>query len=95
VPRDREGTLVGESDLEAQWVQIYANIEAIVEAAGGSMADVINTLVIVADNAHNAGHSEVRKRCFAPPDPCSTAIVAGLSPGSMIEVNAVTILESS
>jgi enamine deaminase RidA (YjgF/YER057c/UK114 family) len=94
VPRDRDGNLVGERDLEAQCVQVYENIKAIVEAAGGSMADIVDTLVIVTHNAHKAVHTEVRKRYFAPPYPCSTAIVAGLSPGYMVEVNAVAVLDS-
>lgn len=92
VPRDREGQLVGEDDLEAQCVQVYENIKAIVEAAGGTMADIVDTLVVVTENRHKAVHTEVRKRYFAPPYPCSTAIVAGLSPGYMIEVNAVAVL---
>jgi hypothetical protein len=57
------------------------------------MADIVDTLVIVTDNAYKAVHTEVRKRYFQPPYPCSTAIVAGLSPGYMIEVRAVAILD--
>ncbi len=93
VPRDRDGNLVGEHDLEAQCVQVYENIKAVVEAAGGTMADVVDTLVIVTDNAYKATHTEVRKRYFQAPYPCSTAIVANLSPGYMVEVNAVAILD--
>ena len=92
VPRDRAGRLVGEDDIEAQCVQVYENIKAVVEAAGGTMADVVDTLVIVTDNRYKAVHTEVRKRYFAPPYPCSTAIVASLSPGYMVEVNAVVVL---
>ncbi len=94
VPRDRDGVLVGEHDIEMQCVQVYENIKAIVEAAGGTMADIVDTTVIVTDNGYKAAHTEVRKRYFQPPYPCSTAIVAGLSPGYMIEVNAVAILET-
>lgn len=92
VPRDRDNNLVGENDLEAQCVQVYENIKAIIEAAGGTLADVVDTTVIVTDNSYKAVHNQVRKHYFQPPYPCSTAIVAGLSPGYMIEVNAVAIL---
>ena len=92
VPRDRDNNLVGENDLEAQCVQVYENIKAIIEAAGGTLADVVDTTVIVTDNSYKAVHNQVRKQYFQPPYPCSTAIVAGLSPGYMIEVNAVAIL---
>lgn len=93
VPRDQKNNLVGENDLEAQCVQVYENIKAIVEAAGASMADIVDTTVIVTDNSYKKVHTEVRKRYFTPPYPCSTAIVAGLSPGYMVEVNAVAVLD--
>jgi reactive intermediate/imine deaminase len=94
VPRDADNNLVGADDLEAQCVQVYENIKAIVEAAGGTMADIVDTTVVVTDNSYKAVHTEVRKRFFQAPFPCSTAIVAGLSPGYMIEINAVAILDN-
>ena len=93
VPRDQDNNLVGKDNLEAQCVQVYENIKAIVEAAGGTMADIVDTTVIVTDNSYKGIQTEVRKRYFQPPYPCSTAIVAGLSPGYMIEINAVAILD--
>ncbi|MFN8474360.1 MAG: RidA family protein [Anaerolineae bacterium] len=93
VPRDRDNNLVGKDDIEAQCVQVYENIKAVVEAAGGTMDDIVDTLVIVTDNLYKATHTEVRKRYFSPPYPCSTAIVAGLSPGYLIEIAATAILD--
>lgn len=93
VPRDQDNNLVGVNDIEAQCVQVYENIKAIVEAAGGTMADIVDTTVIVTDNSYKAAHTEVRKRYFDQPYPCSTAIVAGLSQGYMIEINAVAVLD--
>ena len=94
VPLDQDKNLVGENDIEAQCVQVYENIKAIIEAAGGEMADIVDTTVIVTDNGYKGPHTEIRKRYFQPPYPCSTAIIAGLSPGYMIEINAVAILDS-
>lgn len=93
VPRDKANNLVGENDLEAQCVQVYENIKSIVEAAGGGMADIVDTLVVVTDNGHKATHTAVRKRYFQAPYPACTTIIAGLSPGYMIEINAVAILD--
>ena len=92
VPRDQANNLVGENDLEAQCVQVYENIKSIVEAAGGRMADIVDTLVIVTDNSYKSVHTAVRKRYFESPYPACTTIIAGLSPGYMIEINAVAIL---
>lgn len=55
----------------------------------------LDTTVIVTDNRDKAAHTAVCKRYFQRPDPCSTALIAGLSPGYLIEVNAVAILETN
>ena len=41
VSADASGNLVGEGNLEAQAEQVFKNLKAAVEAAGGSMADII------------------------------------------------------
>ena len=41
VPSDASGKLVGEGDFEAQVEQVFANLKIAVEAAGGSMADIV------------------------------------------------------
>jgi len=76
-------------------VQVYENIKTVVEAAGGTMADIVDTTVILTDNRDKAAHTAVRKRYFQQPYPCSTTLIAGLSPGYLIEVNAVAILEAN
>src|SRR6202012_5017991 len=41
VSADASGNLVGEGNLEAQAEQVFKNLKAAVEAAGGAMADII------------------------------------------------------
>jgi len=41
VSADASGNLVGEGNLEAQAEQVFKNLKAAVEAAGGTMADII------------------------------------------------------
>lgn len=41
VPCDASGKLVGESDFEAQVEQVFRNLKIAVEAAGGTMADIV------------------------------------------------------
>ena len=38
---DRDGNLVGANDMGAQFQQVYANLQAAVEAAGGTMANIV------------------------------------------------------
>jgi enamine deaminase RidA (YjgF/YER057c/UK114 family) len=41
VPVDASGNMVGEGNLEAQADQVFKNLKTAVEAAGGTMADII------------------------------------------------------
>jgi enamine deaminase RidA (YjgF/YER057c/UK114 family) len=41
VPSDASGKLIGEGDFEAQVEQIFRNLKIAVEAAGGTMADIV------------------------------------------------------
>jgi enamine deaminase RidA (YjgF/YER057c/UK114 family) len=41
VPSDASGKVVGEGNFEAQVEQIFANLKIAVEAAGGTMADIV------------------------------------------------------
>ena len=41
VSADTSGELVGEGNLEAQAEQVFDNLKAAVEAAGGTMADIV------------------------------------------------------
>jgi 2-iminobutanoate/2-iminopropanoate deaminase len=38
---DKDGQLIGKDDITAQIQQVFTNIKSIVEAAGGSMKDVV------------------------------------------------------
>src|ERR1700735_940922 len=41
VPSDASGKIVGEGDFEVQVEQVFANLKIAVEAAGGTMADIV------------------------------------------------------
>ena len=41
VSSDASGKLVGEGNFEAQAEQVFANVKIAVEAAGGTMADIV------------------------------------------------------
>jgi 2-iminobutanoate/2-iminopropanoate deaminase len=80
--------------IVAQADQAFANLAAVVAAAGGSLADVIKVTVYVGEDyaLHRDELREVRSRHFAePPYPASTLVqVAGFAnPDYLIEVEAV------
>lgn len=94
VPVDASGQNVGKGDIEAQTEQVIANIRAIVEGAGGSLADVSRLLIFLTDRAHLAKVMEVRKRHFIEPFPCATAVVvSGLANADWdVEIEATASL---
>ena len=51
VARDADNNVVGKGDLVAQFRQVCANIQAVVNAAGGDMADIVKLTIYVLDVA--------------------------------------------
>ena len=83
----REGT-------EAQTRQVFANLKAVAEAAGGSLDDIVKLTVLLADLADFAKMNEIMTAYFKPPYPArATYQVAGLPRGARIEVEAVLALK--
>ena len=83
----REGT-------EAQTRQVFANLKAVTEAAGGSLDDIVKLTVLLADLADFVKMNEIMTAYFRPPYPArATYQVAGLPRGARIEVEAVLALK--
>jgi len=76
-------------------VQVYENIKAVVEAAGGTMANIVATTVIVTDNRDKAAHRRAQTLLSAALSVQHRPDRPVLSPGYLIEVNAVAILETN
>lgn len=91
VPLDpRTGELVP-GGVEAQVEQVLANLRAVLEAAGASLADVVRTTVYLTDLSEFARANEVYARHFdADPPPARSAVgVAALPKGARIEIDAI------
>jgi reactive intermediate/imine deaminase len=88
---DSSGNLVGPGDCEAQSRQVMANIRTIVEAAGGSMQDVVKITCFLTDVNNYPAYGKVRSETWpSSPPASSTVIVAGLvRPEYLVEVEAV------
>jgi reactive intermediate/imine deaminase len=79
--------------FDAQVVQVFENLKAVCEAAGGSMADIVKLSIFMLDLANFAKVNEVMATYFTQPYPARAAIgVAGLPRGSQIEMDAVMVL---
>ena len=87
---DAEGKLVGAGDATAQTRAVLDSIKAIVEAGGGSMADVAYCNIFLSDMAHYAAMNAVYARFFPDPPPARTTVqVAALPKGFKVEIEVI------
>ena len=99
VASDASGKLVGEGDFEAQAEQVFRNLRIAVEAAGGTMADIVKLniyLVAEVDQAEVPKLRAIRNRYVnTERPPASTLVVVSrlAQPGWLIEIEAVAALE--
>ncbi len=94
VPIDAEGKTVGAGDPEKQWRQCLENIKKLVEAAGGTMNDIVFLGYYLTDMRNYINYGEIRRQYFKPPYPTGTAIgVTGLAQEDwLIEIEAIAYL---
>lgn len=90
LPADpKTGTLV-DGDISIRTEQVFRNMTAIIDAAGGSMADVVKITLFLSDMGDFKEVNEIYGRYFTDPFPArSTIQVAALPLGSNIEAEAV------
>ncbi|MGV8841993.1 MAG: RidA family protein [Pseudomonas sp.] len=80
--------------FEAQTVQVFENLKAVMEAAGGSFKDVVKLNIFLTDLSHFATVNEVMGRYFQQPYPARAAIgVAALPLGAQVEMDAILVIE--
>ena len=98
VSADVSGQLVGEGNFEAQAEQAFRNLKAAVEAAGGTMADLVKMnvyLVAEVDASEVPKFRAVRDRYVNVEKPPASALVVVTRlarPGWLIEVEAVAAI---
>ena len=93
-----EKQLIGGADLQGQARQAFANLQAVVEAAGGTLADVVSLRIYVVDYRPEKASvvGPAFRQFFAGEiKPASTWIgVAALAdPGFLIEVEAIAVFD--
>jgi 2-iminobutanoate/2-iminopropanoate deaminase len=87
------GKLV-EGGIEAQTRQALTNLQAILEAAGTSMANVLKTTVYMQDLADFAAMNHVYAGFFVQGPPArSTTQAAALPLGALVEIDVVAAIE--
>ena len=87
------GQLVA-GDIRAQTERVLKNLEAVLQAAGSSMAAVVRTTVYLADMNDFAAMNDVYARFFpAPPPARSTVQAARLPRDARVEIDVIAVGE--
>ena len=92
IPIDPATGAVVEGGIAAQTEQVFRNIEAVLGAAGYTLANVVKTTVLMQDLNDFAAMNEVYARFFTAQQPArSTFQVAKLPLGAQVEIETVAV----
>jgi len=87
----KSGELVGRTTAE-QTEQVFANLKAVLTAAGVSLANVVKSTVYLLDMADFAQMNEVYARHFGAHKPArSTVEAAGLPKAARVEIDVIAV----
>ncbi|QWP75365.1 RidA family protein [Lysobacter sp. K5869] len=96
-PEDLQGNLVGPGDLAAQARQVYANLGRALAAAGARPEQVAKITIYVVGYDRDTCLPIIeaaRKILFGDHKPADVVLgVSSLSPGYLIEVDAIAVLD--
>jgi 2-iminobutanoate/2-iminopropanoate deaminase len=87
----KSGELVGRTTAE-QTEQVFANLKAVLTAAGTNLGNVVKTTVYLADMADFAQMNEVYAKHFGTHKPArSTVQAAGLPKNARVEIDVIAV----
>lgn len=94
VDYDEKGSVGHPGDFAAQARATFASLKAQVEAAGGTVANIVKLNTYLVDVRHRAELAAIREEVFGKKAPASTLIgVTALAlPGWLIEVEAIAVI---
>ena len=93
IPLDPETGEMVEGDFKEKARRALENLKAVVEAAGGSLGDVVKVTVYLADITRFQEFNEVYQEYFRESKPARVVIQAAALPkGAEVEVEAIAYL---
>jgi reactive intermediate/imine deaminase len=93
IPLQPDTMEIVDGDFEARARQVFKNLAAVAEAAGGSLDDVVKLTVFLTDLDNFATVNAVMEDFFTQPFPARAAVgVASLPKGADVEADAILSL---
>jgi reactive intermediate/imine deaminase len=94
IPLDPATGQMVEGDIALQARQVFVNLKAVAEAAGGSLEEIVRVGIYVTNLGHFATVNEIMSEYFQAPFPArSTIEVSALPKLADIEVDAIMVLD--
>ena len=92
IPLDPVTMELVDGGVDAQIRQVFDNLAAVAEAAGGELADVVKLTVYLTDLEDFQRVNEIMAQYFDEPYPARAAIgVAGLPKCAVVEMDAILV----
>jgi reactive intermediate/imine deaminase len=94
IPLVPETMTIVEGDITAQITQVFDNLKAVAEAAGGDFSDFVKLNVFLTDLSHFPLVNEIMGSYFQEPYPARAAVgVAALPKNVAVEMDAIMFLK--
>ncbi|SMF24028.1 reactive intermediate/imine deaminase [Alteromonadaceae bacterium Bs31] len=93
IPLDPETMELVEGDFAAQAEQVFKNLNAVCEAANGSLQKIVKLNIYLTDLSHFPSVNEVMGQYIQEPYPARAAIgVKELPKGALIEADGIMVI---
>lgn len=90
IPLDPATMEVVDGDFEARARQVFENLKAVAEAAGGNLNDIVKLTIFLTDLGNFTSVNQVMESYFEQPFPARAAVgVAALPKGVDVEADAI------
>lgn len=93
IPLDPKTMTLVSGNIEAEIHQVFRNLAAVAQAAGGSLRHAVKVTIYMTDLAQFAKVNEIMAQYFAKPYPARATVgVAALPKGASVEADAILVL---
>ena len=81
------------ASIESETTQVMKNLSAVLEAAGGTLANVVRTTIYLTDLSDYAAVNEIYAGFFGDAPPARAAVgVAQLPKSARVEIDAIAVI---
>ena len=93
IPLDPQSMTLVDGDISAQINQVFNNLNAVCEASGGDLSNIVKLNIFLTDLSHFPVVNEVMGQYFQEPYPARAAIgVRELPKGAQVEMDGILVI---